>query len=131
MRKWKCDSIYFTIPAILLFLTQVAPAIFGYKIYHKYRGWEELSLYEGIFLTLVCVVIYIFGKYICISPKVYKCLKCGDVFCEAKVIDRVCPFCKEDLVDIKKYYKNNTMNKNPKIKPEDEITEMIKKRWDM
>jgi len=106
MRKWKCYSSYFTGSAIILFLTQVFPAIFGYKIYHRYGGWEDLSFYSGILITIFSILIYSFGKYICIKPKVYKCLKCEDVFCETKIIDTSCPICKEEMIDIKEYYKN-------------------------
>jgi hypothetical protein len=132
MRKWKCESQYFTIVAVMFFMIHVFPAIFGYKVFYKYYGWVDISLYEGIFLTIFYFAIYLFGKYICIEPKVYKCLKCGDVFCETDIVDKHCPICHEELIDIKKYYKKNLKHKDKKsTEDSDEITEMIRKRWNI
>jgi len=107
MKKWKCHSFYYTLIAVLIFTLNVLPAIFGYKVYVKYHGWEEVSLKEGIFLTLLSLFIYILGKKMCVEPIVYKCPKCKEVFCEKDIKNGKCPICSIDMIDIKDYYRDN------------------------
>ena len=68
------------------------------------------------------------------EPSIYKCLDCQKVFDEFDIEYDMCPKCKGELLDVETYYKNvdnqeKDISKN--VKNEDEVTEMIRKRWDI
>ena len=59
-------------------------------------------------IPYIFLAIYFFTKKKDVKPKVYKCLKCKEVFCEIDIQDKQCPECSSEMTELKKYYRSYT-----------------------
>ncbi len=91
---------------------------------------------EGGYRYFYAVPNILIGIYLLVKKKeveleVYGCQKCDIAFWETDIKDDCCPDCGGKMINIKEIPKYTTVKKEMETNEEDEITKMIRERWEM
>jgi len=90
----------------ILFIFEGIVSLMGYKIFLKYSGWVNISIYNSFYLIVVGIILCLYGYYKREKEEKFsKCPKCKETFTYSELENGKCKYCKDtDTVDIDKYF---------------------------